>query len=112
MSDPRFTDPRNSDPRLSDPVLRQDEPAAGIWGWVAGLAVLALIAFVVVAGWNNSDRNTASNAPPPVTTGANAPATAPRTMPPPSTTGSGSSWPMMPSAPAPSTPAQSPNGDR
>ena len=111
MSDPRFTDPRNSDPRLSDPVLPQNEPTGSIWGWVAGLAVLALIAFVVVAGWN-SDRNTASNAPPPVTTGANAPATAPRPLTPPSTTGSGTSSPMMPSASEPSTPAQSPNGGR
>jgi hypothetical protein len=110
MSDPRFTDPRNSDPRLSDPVLRQDEPAGGIWGWVAGLAVLALIAFIVVAGWN-SDHNTASNAPPPVTTGANSPGSAPRNAMPPSTTGSGASSPM---APTPSTPApsQSPNGSR
>jgi hypothetical protein len=112
MSDPRFTDPRNSDPRLSDPVLRQEEPAGGIWGWVAGLAVLALIAFIVVAGWN-SDQNTASTASsPPITTGANAPGTAPRNATPPTTTGSGASSPMTPSAPAPSTPAQSPNGGR
>jgi hypothetical protein len=107
MSDPRFTDPRNSDPRLSDPVLRQDEPAGGIWGWVAGLAVLALIAFIVVAGWNSD--HTASNNPnnnPPITTGSNAPRA------PASTTGSGASSPSMPSAPTPSTPAQSPNGGR
>lgn len=109
MSDPRFTDPRTTDPRLSDPVLRQDEPAGGIWGWVAGLAVLALIAFIVVAGWNSD--HMASNNPansPPITTGSNAP----RNATPPSTTGSGASSPMMPSAPAPSTPAQSPNSGR
>lgn len=112
MSDPRFTDPRfndasNTDPRLADPVLRQ-EPAGGIWGWVAGLAVLALIAFIVVAGWNSD--HTAANNPstnPPVTTGSNAPRA------PASTTGSGASSPMAPS-PSPSTPApaQSPNGGR
>ncbi|HEY4142376.1 MAG TPA: hypothetical protein VGM57_13235 [Pseudolabrys sp.] len=109
MSDPRFTDPRDTDPRLSDPVLRQEEPAGGIWGWVAGLAVLALIAFIVVAGWN-SNNNTAANSPnsPPITTGANAP----RNVTPPSTTGSGTTSPTMPSAPSPSTPAQSPNGGR
>jgi hypothetical protein len=112
MSDPRFTDPRNTDPRLSDPVLRQEEPAGGIWGWVAGLAVLALIAFIVVAGWNSDQATTANSNSPPVTTGANAPATAPRNVNPPSTTGSGASSPSMPSAPSPSTPAQSPNGGR
>ena len=117
MSDPRFSDPRDTDHRLNDPVLndqilRQDEPTGGLWGWVAGLAVLALIAFVVVAGWN-SDSTTASNpnTPPPITTGANAPNNTPmrNITPPASTTGSGASSPSMPSAPAP---AQSPNGGR
>lgn len=105
MSDPRFTDPRNSDPRLSDPVLRRDESAGGIWGWVAGLAVLALIAFVVVAGWNNGG-TTADNAntSPPVTTGSNS---SPR-MSPPSTTGSGSMSPSAPSNPSPAAPPAAP----
>jgi hypothetical protein len=104
MSDPRFTDPRNSDPRLSDPVLRQDESVGGMWGWVAGLAVLALIAFVLVAGYNSSN-NTASNTPPAETTTGSAP----RAMSP-STTGSGSmspDRPVAPTAPAPSTPPAS-----
>jgi hypothetical protein len=111
MSDPRYTDPRTTDPRLNDPVLRQDEPGSAMWGWVAGLAVLALIAFVVVAGWNS---NTASNnSPPPITTGANTPANAPNTpmrnvTPPASTTGSGATSPQ----PAPPAPTQSPNGGR
>ncbi len=102
MSDPRFTDPRNSDPHLIDPVLRRDESAGGIWGWVAGLAVLALVAFIVVAGWTNSgtnNANTESRAP--MTTGS-APTSAP------STTGAGSMSPVMPAAPAPSTPATAP----
>jgi hypothetical protein len=100
MSDPRFTDPRNSDPRLSDPVLRREDDSGGIWGWVAGLAVLALIAFIVVAGWNNGGNNQASTSnTAPITTGSNAPR-----MSPPSTTGSGttSPQPAMPAAPAPS----------
>ena len=84
MSDPRFTDPRGTDPRLSDPVLRQDEPGGSIWGWVAGLAVLALIAFIVVAGWNSDPASTARNNSPSATT-----------------TGSGASSPMTPSAPTP-----------
>lgn len=100
MSDPRFTDPRNTDPRVSDPVLRRDDSAGGIWGWVAGLAVLALIAFIVIAGWNNSGGNSANSGqnPAPVTTGSTP-------LSPPSTTGSGTTSPRMPSGPAPSTSA-------
>jgi hypothetical protein len=98
MSDPRYTDPR------TDPVLR-DESVGGAWGWIAGLAVLALIAFVLIAGWN-SNPNTASNAPSPMATGS-----APARMVPPTTTGSGSTSPSpMAPAPAPSN-APSNNGD-
>ena len=64
MSDPRYTDPR-----LSDPVLRRDEAVNGKWGWIAGIAVVALIAFLVIAGMNDHS-NTASNGQPPVTTGS------------------------------------------
>ena len=64
MSDPRYTDPRYSDPRLSDPVLRHDESVGGVWGWIAGLAVIALVAFLLIAGWN-SNSTTASNNPRP-----------------------------------------------
>lgn len=115
MSDPRFTDPRTTDPRLNDPVLRREEPASAMWGWVAGFAVLALIAFVVVAGWNSSGPTASNiNSPPPVTTGANTPANTPNTTmrnvtPPASTTtGSGATSPQ----PATPAPAQSPNGGR
>jgi hypothetical protein len=90
MSDPRFTDPR-----LSDPVLRRDEGVGGTWGWIAGLAVLALIAFLMIAGWN-SNPNTANNSSPPATTG-----TATRNISPPGTTGSGTMSPQ-PLSPAPS----------
>lgn len=97
MTDPRFTDPRN------DPVLRSDERVGGMWGWIAGLAVLALIAFVLVAGWN-SNPNTASNGPAPVTTGS-----APMRISPLSTTGSGTTSPQ----PAVPTPAPAPaNGEQ
>jgi len=97
MSDPHFTDPSWKDPRLSDPVLRRDDRSVGAWGWVAGIAVLALIAFVVIAGWNGSQQNTASNTSvsPPMTTGSSAPRATP-----PSTTGSGATSP----APAPMSP--------
>jgi hypothetical protein len=100
MTNPRYTDPRYSDPQLSNPVLRRDESPNGAWGWIAGLAVLALIAFVVIAGWNNSGTNTASNNAPPMTTGS----TPMRNVMPPSTTGSGS---LSPTAPSPATPAPS-----
>ncbi len=96
MTDPRFTDPRYSDPRLSDPVLRRDESAGGMWGWIAGVAVLLLIGFLIIAGWNNNS-NTARNGSPTTTT-SSAPSTAPAR----STTGSGSG------APQPITPAQPP----
>ena len=44
MTDPRFTDPRYNDPQSSDPVLRRDASAAGgMWGWIAGVAVLLLM---------------------------------------------------------------------
>ncbi len=97
MTDPRYTDPRYSD--RPDPVLGNDRGDSGVWGWVAGLAILALIAFDVIAGWN-SDKNTASN------TNSSAPATATAPRSPPSTTGAGST------APQPTTPAPAPSNNR
>ncbi len=99
MTDPRFTDPRSSDPRLSDPVIRRDESVGGMWGWIAGVAVLLLIGFLIVAGWNNKG-TTASNGSPPVTTSS-----APARTSPPATTGAGSpaSQPLTP-APSPTPP--------
>ena len=100
MSDPRYTDQQ-----LSDPVLRRDEAVSGTWGWIAGAAVLALIAFLVIAGWN-SNSNTASNGASPATTGSTT------GMTPPSTTGSGSTSPrpLGPALSSPMTPAPSKSG--
>jgi hypothetical protein len=95
MTDPRYTDPRYSDPRLSDPVLRREEGVGGPWGWIAGIAIIALIAFIVIAGWNGNS-NTANNNTAPATTGSMS-----RGINPPTTTGSGSSSPQ-PLTPAPS----------
>jgi hypothetical protein len=103
MSDPRFTDPR-----LSDPVLRREEGLSGTWGWIAGIAVIVLVAFLVIAGWNGNS-NTASNTSPGAmnpssTTGSASPPMGPRT-----TTGSGatSPQPMTPAMPATPQPPKS-----
>jgi hypothetical protein len=93
MTDPRFTDP---DPRLSDPVVRRDDNTGGMWGWIAGVAVLVLIGFLIIAGWHNNGTTASSGASPSAT------ATTPlRPASPPSTTGSGSSS-TQPLTPAPS----------
>ncbi len=90
MSDPRYDQP------LSDPVERRSDTSGGLWGWIAGIAVVVLIAIILIAGWN-SNKNTASNAPATRTGAVTSP------MTPPSTTGSApNSSPMTPSAPSPS----------
>ncbi len=99
MSDPRYTDPR-----LSDPVLRRDESVGGPWGWVAGIAVLALIAFLVIIGANSPTTKTANNNAAPATAGS-----AMRQVGPPATTGSGAGSPQ-PLTPAPATPRSPPAG--
>lgn len=83
MSDPRFTEgsdpnpiPPPTDPTLRDPIER-DRTGGAAWGWIAGIAVLILIAFILIGGWGWGGRtgsNTAANAPAPTaapaTTGA------------------------------------------
>jgi hypothetical protein len=95
MTDPRF------DQRISDPVTRRPQASGGMWGWIAGAAVLVLIAIILIAGWN-SNSHTASNAPPAATTGsatAPIPQAHPGTMPP-ASTGSAVSHPVTPAKPA------------
>jgi hypothetical protein len=79
--DPSPTAPRGVDPTL-DPMVRdpaeRDRTGSAMWGWIAGVAVLILIGFIIVGGWGSGSRtgtNTASNAPAstapaPATTGA------------------------------------------
>lgn len=105
MTDPRFTDPRYDNPPLSEPVLRRPDNSGSMWGWIAGIAVLALIGFILVAGWNSGPSTTASNNAP-ATTGS---APMRNVTPPASTTGSGSTSPR-PAIPAPATPAPANNG--
>jgi hypothetical protein len=93
MSDPRYTDP-NRDSQFSDPVLRRSQSVDRMWGWIAGIAVVVLIGFILIAGWNSNSSSTASNpgaAPPASTTGLGSP-TPPRASP------------MAPTAPSPAAP--------
>jgi hypothetical protein len=100
MTDPRYTDPRYSDPPV-DTGLRRDRSGASMWGWIAGLAIVILIALVLAAGWNG-DTRTAGNGSQ-STTGSGA-MTEP--VPPPTTTGQGGA------TMAPSVPATSPAGTK
>jgi hypothetical protein len=90
MSDPRYTDPR-----FSDPVLRRDVSAGGMWDWIAGLAAVALVVFLVIAGMNHSTTTAGNNPAGSSSNIAAHPAT------PPSTTGQGSATPR-PLTPTPS----------
>ncbi len=96
MTNPRFTDPRYSDPRSGD-SLGRGEGVGGVWGWIAGIAAVVLIAFLVIAGVNNKGTNTASNTSSPPPAGR---------MSPPSTTGAGGTSPQpLSSSPAPARPS-------
>jgi hypothetical protein len=92
MSDPRFTDSPGGDPIAgpAEPLLRDpvepERTGGAMWGWIAGIAVLILIAFILVGGWGwggRSGTTTATNAPAPApasapaATGAGGPNTAP-----------------------------------
>ena len=117
MTDPRFTDPRFSDqrndPHYIPPAPLRDESTGGVWGWVAGIAVVALIAFVIAAGWNSATKDTMATAPAtspaPITTGSGAPV---RNVTPPSTTGSGATSPLTNPAPTPAAPAANSNSQQ
>jgi hypothetical protein len=72
-----------TDPRFTDPLRRDDSAAGGVWGQIAGVAVLLLIIFLIAAGQNNTSNTTSSGSSPTATS------TAPMSSRP-STTGSGS----------------------
>ena len=90
MSDSRYTDPR-----FSDPVPRRDETVGGAWNWIAGLAAVALVVLLLIAGLNLNSKTAGIN--PAASTGN----IATHPMTPPSTTGQGSTA-LRPLAPAPS----------
>ena len=92
-----MTDPRN-DPRLSDPVTRRPDSVGGMWGWIAGIAVLALIAIILIAGWNSPTNTAVTERQPVGTVGSGVTHTAP----PPATTGAApATHPVTPATPAP-----------
>jgi hypothetical protein len=89
--DPSPSAPRGPDPTIARPAptlrdpVERDRTGGAMWGWIAGIAVLILIGFIVVGGWGSGSRtgtNTAANtpastAPAPATTGAPATGAAP-----------------------------------
>lgn len=91
-----------TDPRFTDPLRRDDSAAGGVWGQIAGVAVLLLIIFLIAAGQNNTSNTTSSGSSPTATS------TAPMSGRP-STTGSGSTSPKSMVPAAPTTPAQAPS---
>jgi hypothetical protein len=103
MSDPLNTEPRYSYSKFSDSVGRRENNVAGTWGWIAGIAVIAVIAIFLIAGGKSVSDNTASNTPPASTTGS---APVRNVTPGPGTTGMGT--PLQPrTTPAPTTPPAS-----
>ena len=100
MSDPRLNDPNHGDSLLKDPRGPRGDKT---WTWIAGIAVLVLIGFIMAAGWN-SDTNTASNPTTPATTTGSAPSTTGQAPPARTTPPAATPAPTTPpaSAPAPS----------
>jgi hypothetical protein len=85
---------------LSDPVLRRDDSVGGsMWGAIAGLGVIALVVFLLVAGYSRN-HDTIGNAP-----AANNSSTATHPMTPLGTTSpsSGTQHPLMPAPQKPGT---------
>jgi hypothetical protein len=111
MTDPRNTDPRRHDYQFSDPVRRHEQSVDRMWGWIAGLAVVVLIVFIVIVGWNASAPTTASNTPrqsaPAVSTTGQAPSTRPAPSPAPGQSAPGKPLKLAPTTPPPSS---TPNG--
>ncbi len=114
MSDPRLNDPsRNhasidpNDPHpnqdfLTDAQARETRGSGAMWGWIAGIAVLALVAAFMFGGTNTTQRTAdqAASPQPGATRAMTAPSGAAPAAPSPSpnntttgsgTTGSGSS---------------------
>ncbi len=61
-----MTNPHNTEPRYEDPYPGSSPSdtrrVASMWGWIVGIAVVILVAFIVAAGWSGNT-HTASTAP-------------------------------------------------
>lgn len=65
-----MTDPLD-DPRLSETITGRSDSASGMWGWIAGIGIVVLIAIILIAGWSsNSKTASIATVPPAATTGA------------------------------------------
>lgn len=96
MRDPRL-DPSHPDYR--NPKASY-EPDGMNWSWILGGIGALVVLLLALSYWSGSDRQTAGDTSPPVTTGQSAPKATP-----PATTGQGSTRP----APAPTSPPPSSN---
>jgi len=101
MNNPRNTDTRRQDYQFGDPLRRREQSVDSMWGWLVGLAVVLLIAFIVIVGWSSSGPTTASNTPPQIapaaTTTGQGPAMRPAPLPAP---GQGARTPLDLALPA------------
>ena len=79
-----------TDPRHRPGPNLNDRSGGSTWAWIAGIAVVILVAFIVAAFWNGTQR-TASMTPP-ETTGMG---TVTHTTPPPAATGQGAGTPAI-----------------
>jgi hypothetical protein len=99
--DPNYRDPARSDYR-DDPNLAtsSDSWSTATWGWIAGIAVVALVLIFAFSGGRDADRTATDTAVPPSTTGQ-------RIAPPAPSSGLNTDAPAM-NRPAPMAPATPP----
>lgn len=90
-----MTEPHNTEPPYENPYPGSSPSdrrrVASMWGWIVGIAVVILVAFIVAAVWSG-DTRTAGTAPI-ETTGLGTTATHP--TPPPATTGQSPTMPAI-----------------
>ncbi len=63
MTDPRLNDARYIDPRYSNSVLHHEEDVGRARGSIAGIAIIAVIAFGIIVGWSGNKNAAHKNLP-------------------------------------------------